>query len=213
MSLAETFRWIGNPFYFQAFIVLFSVVCSVFFSAQPRNRLMTNSSQFSYLWLIFLLLSSGGRTNRSCRKQKGVGKKSKGKLTFSLNEGGTGHRDAAVTMQGKLLFFLSCSLALPSTLKQDLWPHQHHHILATDAHCGWFIWDWGLCSWAYQCRASVTYNVQQEVTKRTLCHQLVTSVWSTLAFIEAWRLFSRKILIFFFLFAAKFEWMNGWLLW
>lgn len=46
----------------------------------------------------------------------------------------------------------------------------------------------------------MTYNIQQEVTKRTLCHQLVTSVWSALAFIEAWRLFSCKIQIFHFLF-------------
>lgn len=46
--------------------------------------------------------------------KKEWGKKSKGKLTFSLNEGGTGHRDASVTMQGKLLFFsLARSLCPP----------------------------------------------------------------------------------------------------
>lgn len=83
-----------------------------------RSCLMTNSLQFPYLWLIFLLLSSGGWTNRNCRKQKGVGKKSKGKLTFCLNEGGTGHRDAAVTMQRKVLFFsllLACSALYTKT--------------------------------------------------------------------------------------------------
>lgn len=33
-------------------------------------------------------------------------------MTFSLNEGGTGHRDAAVTMQGKNYFFFSLARSL-----------------------------------------------------------------------------------------------------
>lgn len=63
-----------------------------------------------------------------------MGGKTAEKLTFNLNGGGTGRRDAAVTMQGRVGFFF---LLVP--LKQDLWPCEYHHILAADVHCGWFI--------------------------------------------------------------------------
>lgn len=72
------------------------------------------------LFVVFFLLTyfrtfpACFKTNGNCRKQKErerEGKKRAEKLTFSLNGGGMGRRDAAVTMQGRLgLLLLSLSL-------------------------------------------------------------------------------------------------------
>lgn len=82
------------------------------------------------------------------------------KLTFSLNGGGMGHGDAVVTMQGRLWLFLS-----PFPPKTRFMTSRIPSYFSNWCTLWGFIWDWGLCCWAYQCGASMTYNMQQEVTK------------------------------------------------
>lgn len=164
----QTFRWIKDPFLDRA-----SLSAGIFPHVQDgvlghrRNTVKTAGNKHSVLFFpltYFLTFFPSVKTNGNHGKQKG-GEKRAEKLTFSLNGGGMGRGDAAVTMQQRLWL----SLSLPFPLKQDLWPYEYHHILATHVHHGWFIWDWGLFCGAYQRGASMTYNTQQEVTKRTPC--------------------------------------------
>lgn len=165
----QTFRWIKDPFLDLGLLStgIFSHAHDGVFDDR-RNTLKAAGNKHFVLFFPLtysLTFLPSAKTNGNHGEQKGGGKKRAEKLTFSLNGGGMGRGDAAVTMQQRLWLFLS----LPFALKQDLWPYEYHHILATHVHHGWFILDWGLFCGAYQRGASMTYNTRQEVTKRTPC--------------------------------------------